>query len=249
MTIQSQITKGATGQLFASPPRTGYWRVWSLLILPPVLLIGITTLIAVIAVIGAEGDRSVITGAINRAMPAILITNHGILFAVLLWFMRLDGMRARDIGWNITGMRPVAIEITIGVVVGMVLFIVHQYVWQPAVSWMAEGVPTYRAASNTAPLGENLAFALMVGIVLGGFVEEQLYRGYVLVRLTERLRLSVACVPMLLFFGALHFGLGWTGMLVATLTGLMLTLLFVWRRSLIAVIIAHASINIFVLVT
>jgi membrane protease YdiL (CAAX protease family) len=52
---------------------------------------------------------------------------------------------------------------------------------------------------------------------------------------------------MLLFFGLLHVGLGWTGMLVATTTGLTLTLLFVWRRSLVSVVIAHALINALVL--
>jgi len=83
--------------------------------------------------------------------------------------------------------------------------------------------------------------------VLGGFVEKQLYRGYILVRLTERLSLPLAIAPMLLFFGLLPFGLGWTGMLVATTTGLTLTLLFVWRRSLISVVIAHALINTLVL--
>ena len=98
-------------------------------------------------------------------------------------------------------------------------------------------------ASNSAPLGSNPLLALSAGIVLGGFVEEQLYRGYVLVRLTERRSLPMAIAPMLVFFGLLHFGLGWTGMLVATMTGFTLTLLFIWRRSLVSVVIAHALIN------
>ena len=93
-----------------------------------------------------------------------------------------------------------------------------------------------------------MLLALASGIVLGGFVEEQLYLRHVLVRLTERTPVAIAMVPMLLFFGLLHFGLGWTGMCVATLTGLTLTLLFVWRRSLVSVVIAHALINILVLV-
>ena len=80
------------------------------------------------------------------------------------------------------------------------------------------------------------------------FVEEQLYRGYVLTRLTERLSLPLAVTPMLLLFGLLHFGLGRTGMLVATMTGLTLTLLFLWRRALVSVVIAHALINALVLV-
>ena len=94
--------------------------------------------------------------------------------------------------------------------------------------------------STAAPVGSNPVLALAAGIVLGGFVEEQLYRGYILVRLTERLSLPLAIAPMLLFFRLLHVGPDWTGMLVATTTGLTLALLFVWRRSLVSAMIAHA---------
>ena len=95
---------------------------------------------------------------------------------------------------------------------------------------MAADAPTFRMASNSTPLGSNPVLALGAGIVLGGFVEEQLYRGYVLVRLTERRSLPMAIAPILVFFGLLHFGLGWTGMLVVTMMGFTLTLLFIWRR-------------------
>ncbi len=135
----------------------------------------------------------------------------------------------------------------VGLVAGVVLYVVHQYLSGPFVAWMAADAPTLRMASNSAPLGSNLVLALGSGIVLGGFVEEQLYRGYVLVRLTERRSLPMAIAPTLLFFGLLHLGLGWTGMLVATMTGFTLTLLFIWRRSLVSVVIAHALINTLVL--
>ena len=119
----------------------------------------------------------------------------------------------------------------VGLVAGVVLYVVHQYVSGPVVAWLAADTPTFRLASNSAPLGSNQMLALASGIVLGGFVEEQLYRGYVLVRLTERRSLAMAMALML----------------VATMTGFTLTLLFIWRRSLVSVVIAHALINMLVL--
>ena len=137
----------------------------------------------------------------------------------------------------------------VGVIAGAVLFLLHQYFSGPVVRWLLEGSPNFRVASDSSPLGSNAIIAITIGIVLGGFVEEQLYRGYALVRLTERIPLSIAIWPMLFSFGLLHFGLGWTGVLVATTTGLTLTLLFVWRKSLVSVVLAHALINVLVLVT
>ncbi len=235
--------------VFGDKPRSGIWRVWLLLILPPVLLMALSFGYAVFVVTLARGDRSVIGPAMGPALPYIVLVNHSLLFALMLWFMKLDGTSMRQVGWPLPWRLSASLarEVLVGLVAGVVLYVVHQYVSGPLVAWMAADAPTLRMASNSAPLGSNLALALGSGIVLGGFVEEQLYRGYVLVRLTERRSLPMAMVPMLVFFGLLHFGLGWTGMLVATMTGFTLTLLFIWRRSLVSVVIAHALINTLVL--
>lgn len=210
----------------------------------------LSTIVGVLGVISADGDRSVINATIGQWTPVILLVNHGLLFGILMWFIKLDGLSLRDIGWTkpASNLRGIGLEVMIGVAAGIVFYILHQYVWQSFVTWLAGGAPTFRMAANSAPLGENVLISVSAGIVLGGFVEEQLYRGYVLSRFTERMSLPVAIVPMLFFFMLLHFGLGWTGMLVAGLTGLMLTLLFIWRRSIYAVVIAHALINTMVLI-
>lgn len=244
------MTEDNSTVLFGHPPRRGAWRPWLLLVLPPILLATISAGFATIAVVRAGGDTSVIDSAMQRGITYILAVNHGLLYGLMLWFLKLDGMSLRQIGWpsRFRLDAGLARETAIGIVGGAALYGVHQYVWGPLVSWLAQGTPTFRMASGTQPLGSNAAMALVVGVALGGFVEEQIYRGYVLVRLSERMGLPVAAMPMLVFFGLLHFGLGWTGMLVATLTGLMLTLLFVWRRSLVPVVLAHALINVLVLV-
>lgn len=238
-----------TGIIFRASPRPAYWRPWFLLVLPPISLTAISMIVGVIGVINDEGDRSVINSTINEWIPVILMINHGLLFAILLWFLKLDGLKLSDIGWtkSFGDWKGLLEEIVIGVLAGVVLYILHQYVWQSAVDWLAGGRPTLRTASDSAPIGNNIFISVLVGIVLGGFVEEQVYRGYILTRLTEKLSMVPAVLFMIFFFMLLHIGLGWTGMLVAGMTGLMLTLLFIWRRSVYAAIIAHALINTFVL--
>lgn len=239
-----------TGIHFRSNPRPGNWRPWFLLVLPPISLTSLSIIVGVIGVINADGDRSVINSTINEWIPVILMVNHGLLFAILLWFLKLDGLKLSDIGWtkSLRDWRGILMEVVTGVLAGVVLYVLHQYVWQSAVNWIATGLPTLRTASNSTPIGSNLLLSVTIGILLGGFVEEQVYRGYVLTRLSEKMPMIMAVPSMIFFFMLLHIGLGWTGMVVAGLTGLMLTLLFIWRRSIYAAIIAHALINTFVLI-
>ena len=234
---------------FGHQPRPAIWRAWLLLALPPFLLAGLSVGYATLAVARAGGDRSVIGPAMGAAMPFLLIANHVFLYLLLLRFMRRDGLSARVIGWpgTTTSVQAVVREVVVGLLGGVLFYGIHVQVFGPLVRWIAGNAASVRLASGSPPLGDNLALGMAVAVILGGFVEEQLYRGYVLVRLSERMSVATAAVPMLLFFGLLHFGLGWTGMLVAMLTGLNLTLLFLWRRSMVSVILAHSLINLLVL--
>ena len=73
--------------VFGDPPRSGVWRVWLLLILPPVLLAALSFGYAVFAVTLARGDTSVIGPAMAPALPYIVLANHSLLFALMLWFI------------------------------------------------------------------------------------------------------------------------------------------------------------------
>lgn len=89
-------------------------------------------------------------------------------------------------------------------------------------------------------LGLPIAIQLFVA-VSAGFTEEVLFRGYAIERLTEltRNRWLGALLPILVF-GAVHAPFwGWTHALVAGLSGLWLTLVYLWRRNLWTNITAH----------
>jgi membrane protease YdiL (CAAX protease family) len=75
-----------------------------------------------------------------------------------------------------------------------------------------------------------------------GFTEEVMFRGYPIERLTRLTgrRWLGALIPMIIF-GALHAPFwGWPHALIAGLSGLWLTLLYLWRRNLWTNIAAHA---------
>lgn len=86
-------------------------------------------------------------------------------------------------------------------------------------------------------------FALRVEIVVRAAVfEELLYRGFMIERLTEMLRVRWATALIsLVAFAAGHLSFwGWGSLLTAGWGGLVLTVLYLWRRDLGANMVAHA---------
>lgn len=82
---------------------------------------------------------------------------------------------------------------------------------------------------------------LLLAVVVGGIVEEALYRGYAI----ERLSLLTAsygggCLLALIAFGLAHVPLwGWVPALTTMLSGGLLALLYLWTGDLLSAIVAH----------
>ena len=242
------MTTETATSIFRQGRRRGWWRAWLILLLPLLLLFALSIGYGAY-LIRVEGvEPADISDRVGPAVPFIMLANHTILLLIVLWFVRLDGLRLSDIGWRAP--QGAGREIIIGVAAAFLIFVAHQYVVSPIVAnaMTATGAPDLRLASRSNPLGSNLLLALLTGVWGGGVVEETLYRGYALTRLSERMPTALAAAAMLIFFCLLHAALGLSGMIIATSTGLMLTLLFIWRQSLIAPMIAHAGVNILVLV-
>jgi membrane protease YdiL (CAAX protease family) len=93
-------------------------------------------------------------------------------------------------------------------------------------------------------LGEaflKLPFWLVVLIVVrAGLVEELFYRGYAIERL-QSIGLNRYCAGIipLLIFGFAHAPNGWTNVVLALALGLVLMLVYLWRRDLVANMLGH----------
>ena len=100
----------------------------------------------------------------------------------------------------------------------------------------------YGQANNpTAAAFSKLPVWLLILIILrAGVVEELFYRGYAIERL-ESLGLNRvwAVVIPLAIFGVGHWTGGWANILIALVLGVILSVFYLWRRDLVANMIAH----------
>ncbi len=111
------------------------------------------------------------------------------------------------------------------------------------------GVPTSDKGQGEMVMGMPIALQALV-VLTAGFSEEILFRGYAVTRFTELTgsRWWGAIIPVVAF-GAVHapfWGVGHA--LVAGLSGLWLTLIFLWRRNLWTNITAHVVLDALVFV-
>jgi Type II CAAX prenyl endopeptidase Rce1-like len=98
-----------------------------------------------------------------------------------------------------------------------------------------------RADNPTVAAFSKLPVWLLVFIVFrAGVAEELFYRGYAIERI-ESLGLNrfLAVVIPLTIFGVVHWTGGWANILIALALGVILSVFYVWRRDLVANMIAH----------
>lgn len=225
--------------------------VWTMLIIPPILLLLLTTSVAMTVAIKTQGDSQAIKHAISSSLPYVLMVKNILLFLILLGFLRVAGLRLGDIGWKIPqGSALWLLQCLIGVAAGALLGFLDLYVIAPLSRTVALrlGVQHYLSSSNASMTqGSSLAVWLITLILLAPIVEESIYRGYAITQLRDKIGLAWAVVVPSLFFGLLHWGLGLDGMINAVLVGALLAGLFLWRRMLIAPAVAHAVVNLMAL--
>jgi membrane protease YdiL (CAAX protease family) len=95
----------------------------------------------------------------------------------------------------------------------------------------------------TARLSPTVWVTILI-VIRAGIAEEVCYRGYAMTRI-EALTGSrwIAAVVPLGLFAAFHFRLGAAGMLIALVLGAVLTGFFLWKRNLVANMLAHFLID------
>jgi membrane protease YdiL (CAAX protease family) len=115
----------------------------------------------------------------------------------------------------------------------------------PVTEWVrkAIGLPGYAAGMETA-LAHPVWFRILA-VLTAGVVEEILFRGYAVTRLAQLTgSLLLAGSLSTLVFAALHLPLWGAGPSLAFfIGGLATTAFFMWRRDLVAMIVAHTAID------
>jgi len=162
---------------------------------------------------------------------------------VLVW-VRLSRTSWREIGYvrSMSWIRSVAIGIAFGVVFKLVMkAIVMPLLGAPPING-----PYHYLAGNTAAL-PGMVLTL---IVVAGFGEETLFRGWMFERLGKLFGPSVWARPFIvlltsIWFGLLHYKVqGLAGVEQAIITGLVFGTIFAIRRRIFMLMVAHAAFDI-----
>ena len=178
------------------------------------------------------GDpSSIVTKCLGQAVLWLLFT--AVIGIVVLWEKQpLASLWLRPFHWQSAAWAGV-------------LVLAHILLLFPVTEWVrkAAGLPGYADGMEEALALP--AWFRVVAVVTAGVVEETLFRGYAmtrLARLTGSLWLAAAVSASV--FAALHLPVWGAGPSFAFLIGgVANTAFFIWRRDLLAMIIAHVAID------
>lgn len=161
-------------------------------------------------------------------------------------FLYLAGHKPRTVGW--TGRRWLA-DVGLGLAALLATYIVliqaTLVILLLRPDLLAEPSPAQRAIEETFP---PMPLSVMVPVCLFvAFWEELVFRGFLLTRLQAVLRRWWLTVPMgAAIFGAPHVYQGTLAIVITAFLGLVMGLLFVWRKSLVAPIAFHLVHNVLI---
>ncbi|MGE0039687.1 MAG: CPBP family intramembrane glutamic endopeptidase [Vicinamibacterales bacterium] len=155
----------------------------------------------------------------------------------------------RGPGWRAAGLRRPASwprALAAGIAVGVGFQVLSLYVLEPAVAFLTTGaLPDVSVFRPLVGQPVQLAFWITMSWTLAAFVEEMVFRGWLLTRAAELASPSpaawvVALVVSSAFFGAAHLYQGWSGILTTGLNGAVFAGAYLLSgRNLWVPIIAH----------
>jgi membrane protease YdiL (CAAX protease family) len=179
--------------------------------------------------LGAWGERLGVFGPLlgREALWWVLVV------VLLLYVLLVERQPLSSIGFRRFGVWGVLIAISTGIlmVVGIVLIFTVVF-------------PALHLQMNTGLMNRLLATPFWYRFLLvtrAAVAEESLFRGYAIERLEELTasRSLAGCVSWAVFTIA-HLGAwGWAHLIVAGFAGVLLTVLYLWRRNLWLNMIAH----------
>jgi uncharacterized protein len=165
------------------------------------------------------------------------------LFLVAWGSLRLRGLRWRDVGLQIPARWPrIAV---FGITWGLAMWLLEFFVTMPLLRQWLGYWPDLTAFNGIVGNAALLAVYLALNWLLAAFGEEMVWRGYALPRAAEFLGSGTrawvfALIVVNVAFGLAHLYQGPSGVIQATVGGVLLGVLYlVTGRNLLAPILAH----------
>ena len=174
--------------------------------------------------------RDIFRHFVPDAGPGLNILKEFLMFAsagTVLWILRFcEEQPLRSIG---LGTSPWWKSLLWGLVIGALCF------------GIAIGLALLTHYGQGTSYLDKLPVSVVTLIVLcAGIVEELFYRGYSIERLQAvGLSRPAAIALPLVIFSLAHWTGGWANVLIAFVTGAVLTVFYLWRKDLVANMIGH----------
>lgn len=214
-----------------------------------VLLMLVPTALLTVLVVGyvLSHGGAVEEAELRRVLPALIATGHSIALGLLLLVLRSEGRSPLDAGWRLPEGARVGRELVIGLAAALALYLFKELALDSIRALVAGRAPTFTTLFQfRAPVGEWALLAVASTFVV---VEEAVYRGYGLPPLVSRWGVVPGLLVMGVLFGVLHWGNGFLAILFTGTIGVAFGALFLWRRSLVPVAVAHVGYNALVILS
>ena len=220
-------------------------RAWLALIAPPFIFLLLIVLASIYFGASAGQNSEAVAAKVSAATPQILVGVQIALGLLLLGLLRSEGRGLKDIGWKTrAGQKPLA-ELLLGASLGGVLGLVYVLWLSPLMTLLQRTFGDYVPAGELLPsLGASLVFFFIANVLLAPWVEENLYRGYAVARLSRRFSPAQVLWITCALFGLLHWAGGfWYMLLTAIVAGGLFGGLRLWRGNVLAPFGAHLALN------
>ena len=220
-------------------------RVWPVLLAGPLLFLLGIILASIYFGIVTQGDVESIPGLVAASTPYQLVVIQILLFFILRWAMKRDGLAWGDIGWKTAQGQHTGREALVGAAPGAALGLLYVFVLAPWLTRIQQSLGDYVPAGELLPvLGAVVLPFFIANVLLAPFVEENIYRGYALTRWSGRFSQPVAILFSCFFFGLLHWAGGfWYILLTGLVAGGLFAGLYTARKNMIAPFAAHLVLN------
>ena len=181
-----------------------------------------------------ENNTSIVVFVILILCTVILLPSIGVLIAFLIVMVIIIFNRRNSILKSIGFRSPKnwLRVIFICLSFGLIIELSFQIFFNPVVEHITNSTIDVSAFDNVRGNFTPYMIWLLIGWVVGGMIEETIFRGYLITRLIKILGDKSIILVMILFitsvpFGLSHFYQGWAGVLNTGTTSIILGLVFI----------------------
>jgi membrane protease YdiL (CAAX protease family) len=176
-------------------------------------------------------------GTVSFALSAfsVILRDLALLF-LILFFMWRNRERLLSLGWTFrNGWRDILLGILLFVPIFYGVDYLDRFLQSIGFSTPQSQQPSFTSPSGGA--GYLLAFIMVIVVAI---TEETIFRGYLILRFKSIwVRMGTAAVLSSVIFSLGHGYEGTSGVIAIGAMGLVLALIYIWRRSLVAPMVIH----------